>query len=771
MVKIAKNDARFIRKIGDTNSTFKMHELLADVGKMGKRLKIYGGDARPLITLDEAEFAFVGDQFSGTQTLRVPFKQDGVVRTYNVVINNTNGGGLVVEGYEGDELISMGSKSTTEGVPCLLTIITAYDKEYDDPLALVIKTDIITSGGGGSTTLVAGDKATRIIDDNLETKQIYKGTVINTTDTVPATLPVGAYCFNTATKELYVGAQRDNELVTDTVPMPDDFLFVDTKSGTTYRCDGTTLQNIAAGELKVVNNLTEGGEESALSAEMGKVLNEKIENKGDDVYMVTSSSLADAVAEVPTEDRKVGLVIGLPGEGTSVRRYKYMGKYYTDVDWLSEGAWLDLDNADKYKVYYFRLCPTIEGHVDNASIDKSGEVTTGTKHVTDYIAIPESGVSIGGENWSRYTLYDSGKNKVSTEILYGGKAFTYSSTESAFIRLEYENNTPVWLFGYAKGSSSLPHVEVIEDFENLIDYDDNAWAGVVGPFIRLRKGEIINLLNRGSDTIEPQWLFVQPYNTNQEPYGGGDRVNANQYVMPIDGYVKIGNNPLPAYKFARNNIICKSIARTRAKKRLLVVGDSISVYTWDNALSKDVKQGYPFFLATQGDHELSVTNQARSGNNSAQQLTTLQGKDVSVYDAVTIFIGTNDYGYNISIATFKSNIAAMVDYITAQNPKCKIGFLTLLHRASAWDGTAEVKNGAGAVLSDYCTAIKEVAMTYGLPVLDLWNECQCNFNYTIYKENYSSHDKEASGDGLHPTNEAHKLFLYPLVREFVKRLL
>lgn len=534
---------------------------------------------------------------------------------------------------------------------------------------------------------------------------------------------------------------------------------------------------VSLGEVVLVNDLTTGGEVNALSAEMGKVLNEKIENKGDDVYMVTSSSLADAVAEVPLDDRKVGLVIRLPGEGTSVRRYKYMGKYYTDVDWLSEGAWLDLDNADKYKVYYFRLCPTIEGHIDNASINSSGEVTTGTKHVTDYIAIPESGVSIGGEWFSRYTLYDSSKNKVSTSFLYGGKAFTYSTTESAFIRLEYENNTPVWLFGYASGSSSaaapsLPHVEVIEDFENLIDYDDNTWAGNVGPFIRLRKGETINLLVRGSDTVDTEeFMSVQAYNISQEAY---DTVlsSIKRYVMPIDGYVKIGaSHTQTALKNARYNIISKSIARTRAKKRLLVVGDSISVYTWDNTQSKDMNQGYPFFLATQGDHKLSVTNQAVSGNTSGHQLTTLQNKDVSVYDAVTIFIGTNDYGYNTKIGTFKSNIAAMVDYITAQNPACKIGFFTLIHRASAWDGTAEVPNAAGAVLSDYCTAIKEVAMTYGLPVLDLWNECQCNFNFSIYKTNYSSQESESSGDGLHPTNEAHKLFLYPLVREFVKKLL
>lgn len=99
----------------------------------------------------------------------------------------------------------------------------------------------------GGTTLVAGDKATRIIDDNLETKQIYKGKVINING-VPVALAVGAYCFNTATKKLYVG-DSDNQSVE--VAKPDDFLFIDTSSGTTYRCDGTTLNNIA--NIKTIN--------------------------------------------------------------------------------------------------------------------------------------------------------------------------------------------------------------------------------------------------------------------------------------------------------------------------------------------------------------------------------------------------------------------------------------------------------------------------------------------------------------------------------------
>lgn len=156
--------------------------------------------------------------------------------------------------------------------------------------------------------LVAGDKATRIIDDNLETKQIYKGTVINT-DVVPVALPVGAYCFNTATKKLYVGAQYGYALVTDTVPMPDDFLFIDTASGTTYRCDGTTLNNIA--NIKTVNgqsllgkgNVQFTGEDFLLENGAGVTIDEavnsnteELQNKlGKDSIVQTPGTATDKV--------------------------------------------------------------------------------------------------------------------------------------------------------------------------------------------------------------------------------------------------------------------------------------------------------------------------------------------------------------------------------------------------------------------------------------------------------------------------------------------
>lgn len=131
----------------------------------------------------------------------------------------------------------------------------------------------VGTGGTTGTTLVAGDGATRINASELSTKQIYRGSIDTSADTVP-TLPVGAYCFNTATKTLYVGAQHDNAVVTDTVPMPDDFLFIDTKSGTTYRCDGTTLNNIANTEA-LQNKLDKASIVQTTGTATDKVMSQK----------------------------------------------------------------------------------------------------------------------------------------------------------------------------------------------------------------------------------------------------------------------------------------------------------------------------------------------------------------------------------------------------------------------------------------------------------------------------------------------------------------
>lgn len=144
------------------------------------------------------------------------------------------------------------------------------------------------------TTLVAGDGATRINASALSTKQIYRGTVINING-VPQVLPVGAYCFNTVTKKLYVGDSNSQPVEID---MPDDFLFVDTASGTTYRCDGKTLNNID--NIKTINgqsllgkgNVQLTGADFLLEQGAELTINEALKNKLDKASIVQTTGQA-----------------------------------------------------------------------------------------------------------------------------------------------------------------------------------------------------------------------------------------------------------------------------------------------------------------------------------------------------------------------------------------------------------------------------------------------------------------------------------------------
>ena len=62
------------------------------------------------------------------------------------------------------------------------------------------------------------------------------------------------------------------------------------------------------------------------------------------------------------------------------------------------------------------------------------------------------------------------------------------------------------------------------------------------------------------------------------------------------------------------------------------------------------------------------------------------------------------------------------------------------------------QNAYGKTMKDYCDAIKEVAEFYGVPVLDLYGECQINPLIESHKTAYF-----ANADGVHPNAEGHTI--------------
>lgn len=282
---------------------------------------------------------------------------------------------------------------------------------------------------GEVTTLVAGDGATRINASALSTKQIYRGTVIKA-NAVP-TLAVGAYCFNTATKTLYVGAQHDNAVVTDTVIMPDDFLFVDTASGTTYRCDGTTLHNID--NIKTVNghSLLGGGNVQLTGADFlleqgaGGTINEAVNSNTD--ALQNKLDKASIVQTTGTATDKV----------------------------MSQKAVTDALDFPRVTLKLPYLTEVIKGKYINGG----GNLVNSPTHCTT-CHIPCEGahkveIIIGAPSsstWVFAAFYDADGKFLNTCTVYGGAKRTFTSpATSAYLVATYiadtDNERGVWIDG------------------------------------------------------------------------------------------------------------------------------------------------------------------------------------------------------------------------------------------------------------------------------------------------------------------------------------
>lgn len=193
------------------------------------------------------------------------------------------------------------------------------------------------------------------------------------------------------------------------------------------------------------------------------------------------------------------------------------------------------------------------------------------------------------------------------------------------------------------------------------------------------------------------------------------------------------------------------------------VGDSIGTeagtYAERSAFGTDIKEG----LRLKDFHNVSVSGKSYS-TYSADINSGLYTMPVA--DVYVLQIGTNDFTYSREIGaitddatadTFYGNMQDVIENLLTLNPNAKLLFLTPIPRADMYTNSA-----AGTILQDYADAIIKKADSLGCDYLDLM-ECGLNpFNDQI-KANFF-----ITGDGVHPTDEAHKAYIYPKVSWFLK---
>ena len=210
----------------------------------------------------------------------------------------------------------------------------------------------------------------------------------------------------------------------------------------------------------------------------------------------------------------------------------------------------------------------------------------------------------------------------------------------------------------------------------------------------------------------------------------------------------------------KNNVSSGSTSTKYNGKKILWLGDSISAYNSENGST------YPKLVCDSLGSIL--TNMASSGGNSNRMRGILQGTisgynhvdDISQYDYVFMMIGhnCNTEGMNPSVknvsindvpidgtdyttyddTNFYCNVASCIEYIYANNQKCKIFLITPPQSTNTTYKITTVNSRK---------ALKELGELYSVPVIDIYAKCGIT-RVTI---------NTYTGDGTHLNNKGVQL--------------
>lgn len=478
-------------------------------------------------------------------------------------------------------------------------------------------------------------------------------------------------------------------------------------------------------DIGIVNDLTTGGINKALSAEMGKRIAQTILG-------------GEGVREtIPCNSLCIKGGYYSNGEIVSSNSYKYTPK-------------IDITNIIR--------------------LDVTGSFQTK--------------VSFWGEDGTTF-LGTTSTAVVNKEDFPNGAKFcamNYGDTSTANITIDY-SFAPYILgvqkgeLGYAKLVLPLGKYDVSPSTGE--QYYEQNWNSVLG-FIPLYGAKSVNVpqnnVNQGVICFyDENFAYIEgsaftqykatPANAKYCKIRVG---SGNLAFTTIDVYLYGANlEPLNAFDKTR-----KTIAQISPKclkgKTVAFLGDSI---TAANLFGLYVSRFAEISGAT-------ITNYAVAGkcyawSEIAAQAANLVGNE----DVVVMMGGTNDFGRpavigdiftesNGSITptadttTLCGGLHAAIQAVYAKCPTAQVVIITPPQKSNGW-----TKNNAGKFLYEYADAIKDVAKLYGIPVVDQFANCGINPVMSAMKSKYFN------SDGIHPNNTYHLLlaqWLYNAIATWVK---
>lgn len=150
-------------------------------------------------------------------------------------------------------------------------------------------------------------------------------------------------------------------------------------------------------------------------------------------------------------------------------------------------------------------------------------------------------------------------------------------------------------------------------------------------------------------------------------------------------------------------------------------------------------------------------------------------------DFITIFGGINNYmgakdkqelgnlTDTSSSSTVTGQLRKLIEYVLNKFPYIPIGFITPIPEKSG-NSISKTVNTQGYTLEQLVDRIKEVCSEYSIPVLDLYRNSGLRPWNTDVNLKYFSSPLNRNGDGLHPNQLGHELFLAPKILKFIETL-
>ena len=214
------------------------------------------------------------------------------------------------------------------------------------------------------------------------------------------------------------------------------------------------------------------------------------------------------------------------------------------------------------------------------------------------------------------------------------------------------------------------------------------------------------------------------------------------------------------------------------QKRVAYFGDSIT----DPRNSGSKKKYWNYLQEWLGITPYVYAVSGRQWDDIPRQADKLQAEHGDNFDAILIFIGTNDYNNGVKIGEWYEEKDEQVMYghgqpkkmtdrkrrymriniamekVKRMYPTKQIVLLTPIHRAGFyaneknWQCTEDYTNQCGIYLEEYIQAVKDAGNIWAVPVIDL------NAVSGLYPmmDEHAQYFKSAETDRLHPNDKGHE---------------